>query len=74
MGIVKEKFMTREQEFKQKLFALLREYNVEMSVKEDDRGYSEGIAFWAYTQYDKDREIVHDKIDFAVGKWEDGVE
>jgi len=67
--------MTRQDEFKEKLFALLREYDVEMKVEEGfDGGYNvsvEGISFWSDAKYE-DGEKVRDQIDFMVGCWEDG--
>lgn len=59
--------MTRQDEFKQKLFALLREYNVTMTV-EDDR-----IDFFAYTEWDEKGDIKHDGINFQT-TYENGKE
>jgi hypothetical protein len=59
--------MTRQDEFKQKLFALLREYNVTMTV-EDDR-----IDFFAYTEWDEKGDIKHDCINFQT-TYENGKE
>jgi len=62
-------------EFKDKLFALLREYDVEMHVEEDTSGYAtvvEGINFFSYTKYGSDGEIERESIDFTIGAWEDG--
>ena len=59
--------MTRQDEFKQKLFALLREYNVTMTV-EDDR-----IDFFAYTEWDEKGDIKHDCINFQT-PYENGKE
>ena len=67
--------MTRQEEFKEKLFALLREYDVEMKVEEGYSGYSttvEGISFWSETKWDKDGEQVREMIDFTLGALEDG--
>jgi hypothetical protein len=63
--------MTRQDEFKQKLFALLREYNVTMSV-EDDRG-TPHIDFFAYTEWDENGDIKHDCINFQI-TYENGKE
>lgn len=66
--------MTRQDEFKEKLFALLREYDVEMKAEEGHCGYSvtiEGISFWSDAKY-KDGEKTQEPIDFMVGVWEDG--
>jgi hypothetical protein len=64
--------MTRQDEFKQKLFALLREYNVTMSV-EDPYG-SPHIDFFAYTVWDENHNnIIHDCINFQT-TYENGKE
>lgn len=66
--------MDRQEEFKQRLLALLREYDVEMSVEESSRGYytvAEGINFFSYAKYE-DGEIVAESIDFTLGTWENG--
>lgn len=52
--------MTRQEEFKQKLFALLREYNVTMSVEDDC------VDFFAYTVWDENGDIKHDCINFQT--------
>ena len=62
-------------EFKDKLFALLREYDVEMSVEEDTSGYQSvvtGINFFSYTKYRGDGTIERESVDFTIGAWEDG--
>lgn len=67
--------MTRQDEFKDKLFALLREYQVEMSVVESDSGYGlcvDGIEFFSYTQYDQNGDVIAESIDFMIGVWENG--
>lgn len=67
--------MARQEEFKQKLFALLREYDVVMKVEEGYRRYSttvEGISFWSDPKWDKDGEQIREPIDFQIGPWEDG--
>ena len=66
--------MTRQDEFKEKLFALLREYDVEMKAEEGYSGYAttvEGISFWSDAKW-VDGEKVRDQIDFMLGTWEDG--
>lgn len=60
----------RSEEFKAKLLALLREYEVEMSVEESYSGYSTvvgGISFYAFPKWDADGEKVVDEIDFQLG-------
>lgn len=58
--------MTRQEQFKQELFELLRKYKVEMSVV--------GINFWSYTQYDAEHPEEGGPIDLTVGTWENGKE
>ena len=58
--------MTRQDQFKEELFALLRKYNVEMTVVEIDSYngmYADGINFYGG---------VESIIDLTVGKWENG--
>ena len=60
--------MTCAEEFKQKLFALLREYDVEMYADED-------ISFWSDAKWDENGDAIEDwrePIDFTVGVREDG--
>jgi len=62
--------MTRQEEFKQELFALLRKYDVEMSVTEATYGYNtvaEGINCWSYAKYDRDGNVVATTIDIQFG-------
>lgn len=64
-----------EEEFKEKLFALLREYDVEMSVEESTRGYYtevDGIGFFAYEKYDADGNPLGRHINFGLGTRVDG--
>jgi hypothetical protein len=68
--------MSRQEQFKQELFELLRRYKVEMVRAVDDH-YGKpggGINFWSYTQYDADGNVVADKIDLRLGSWENGKE
>jgi hypothetical protein len=65
----------RQEEFKNKLFALLREYNVEMEVHEHNNGYSsiaDGISFYSYSVWDESYNQIHPAIDFKVGNYENG--
>ena len=65
----------REQEFQDKLFALLREYNVEMRVEESTNGYytaAYGINFFAYTTYDREGNEIEPAIDITLGTCENG--
>jgi hypothetical protein len=67
--------MTRTEEFKQKLHALLREYDVEMSVVEETKGYYTqvvGVNFYSYTKFGPDGEVVAEAVDYTTGTWEDG--
>lgn len=57
-------------EFRDKLFALLREYDVEMEINNDiPEG---GITFFAYAKYNEEGDIYQECINFSVGDWEDG--
>ena len=63
--------MTRQEQFKQELFALLQKYEVEMSVIECTYGYdiiAEGINCWSYAKYDGDGNVVAEAIDIDFGK------
>lgn len=69
--------MSRQDEFKEELFDLLRRYKVEMSVVEDTRSYDIeviGINFWSYTQHDGEGNEIGGMIDLTVGRWENGEE
>jgi hypothetical protein len=57
--------MTRQEEFKQKLFALLREHNVTMSIEDD------WIDFFSYAEWDEDGNVVRESIYFQT-RWENG--
>lgn len=61
--------MTRQDEFKAEMAALLAKYKVMIDVEESG-GYApmpEAITFFAYTEYDKEGNISADMIDFKVG-------
>jgi hypothetical protein len=65
----------RQEEFKNKLFSLLREYNVEMQVEEEYKGYCSnpnGISFFAYGVYDENSDKIDEGIDFKVGNYVNG--
>lgn len=65
----------RQTEFKNKLFALLREYDVEMRVEEENIGYSsipDGISFYSIPVWDENHNQIHPAIDFKVGNYENG--
>ena len=65
----------RQEQFKEELFALLRKYDVEVSVIESINGYSpsvDGINFWSYTKYDEDGNEVEEQIDLNLGTFIDG--
>jgi len=67
--------MSRQEEFRQRLFSLLCEYNVTMSIVEETVGHSsrvDGINFFAYQQYDDNGNVSVDSIDLTVGCYEDG--
>ena len=59
--------MTHQEEFKQRLFALLREYDVTMSVEDDQ------IDFFSYTEWDENGNVVWESINFQT-RWENGKE
>jgi hypothetical protein len=63
---------SRQDEFKDELFALLQKYDAEMSVRTDRHGYAVGVNFWAYTKYDERGDVLHDCIDLTLGTWENG--
>ena len=68
--------MPRQEEFKDRLFSLLREYNVEMEEMEVVTtivGYTEvvdGINFFSNPVYDDNGVKIHDMIDLTIGTWE----
>jgi hypothetical protein len=69
--------MTRQDEFKQELFALFRKYKVEMHVIENVYNYwnyVDGVNFFSYTQYDEDGNEIAAMIDLTLGTWENGEE
>lgn len=69
--------MTRQEQFKQELFALLRKYDVEMSVEEDTSGYSfvaTGVNFFGYAKWDENHNEVAETINLTLGTWENGKE
>jgi len=61
--------MTRQDEFKAEMAALLAKYKVMIDVEEggDYAPMPEAITFFAYTEYDKEGNITADMIDFKVG-------
>lgn len=59
--------MTHQEEFKQRLFALLREYNVTMTAEDDQ------IDFFSYTEWDENGNVVRESINFQTS-WENGKE
>ena len=67
--------MTRQEQFKTELAALLQKYQVEMEVQEESMGYSTyatGISFYSPTKYADAGNIIADSINFSVGRWVDG--
>ena len=61
--------MTRQEQFKAEMAALLAKYKVMIDVEESG-GYSSmavAITFFAYTVYDKEGNVAADMIDFKVG-------
>jgi hypothetical protein len=65
----------RQEQFKNKLFALLREYDVEMQVEEKTMHwecYADGISFYSCGRYDADGDCLVDGIDFKLGNYTNG--
>ena len=61
------------QEFRDKLFALMREYGVEMEVVEGTSGYyteCTGVNFFSYTVYGDDHEVVRESVELTLGTYE----
>jgi hypothetical protein len=65
--------MTRQDEFKQKLMALLREYNVTMSAEVVGPDDSPVVDFFAKGEWDENGDIKHDCITFQIA-YENGKE
>jgi hypothetical protein len=66
---------TRTDQFKEELFALLRKYKVEMSVREETHAHqtwADGVDFFAFAEYDKEGEMTAAAIDLHLGTWENG--
>jgi len=65
--------MTRKDEFLEKLKALLREYNAEISIETVTRGWSDdhNIQIYADSIY-KDYECVAEGFEINLGCWENG--
>jgi hypothetical protein len=64
----------RQDEFKNKLYALLREYNITVEVQERYVGYAylvDGINFYAPPEYNADCNLIHNGIDFNLGNYSD---
>jgi hypothetical protein len=62
-------------EFRDRLFALLREYNVEMEIIEDTSGYyteCTGVNFFSYDEYDDNGDMIRSGVNLNIGRWEDG--
>lgn len=58
----------RTEEFRDRFFALLREYNVEMTVVHG-RGWDAGCVGVNFYGYDNE---TLDEVDLDVGTWENG--
>jgi hypothetical protein len=59
--------MTRQDQFKQELFELLRKYKVEMCIEDDN------INFFSYSEFDSEFNEVAEMIDLHV-RWANGKE
>jgi len=62
-----EQEMTRQDQFKQELFELLRKYKVEMCIEDDN------INFFSYSEFDSEFNEVAETIDLHV-RWTNGKE
>ena len=61
------------EEFQEKLFALLREYDVEMSVAESHHGFAssvDGVAFYSMPKWNEAGDMVTEEIDCVISKWQ----
>ena len=59
--------MTRQDQFKQELFELLRKYKVEMCIEDDN------INFFSYSEFDSEYNETAEMIDLHV-RWANGKE
>jgi hypothetical protein len=61
--------MTRQEQFRAEMAALLKKYKVEMDVEESGgyQPYATAITFWSYAEYDDAGEMTASPIDFKVG-------
>lgn len=65
----------RQEEFKNKLLALLHEYDVEMQVEENTKhyqSYADGISFYSCAKYDRNLNLIESVIDFKLGNYVTG--
>tara|TARA_R110002126_G_scaffold98116_1_gene228399 strand:- start:378 stop:587 length:210 start_codon:yes stop_codon:yes gene_type:complete len=66
--------MSREEEFKEELKALLGKYQVEISLEDSGTGNWHPhyvISFYGSAKWDKDGEPIHESFDFT-GRYFDG--
>ena len=61
--------MTRQEQFRAEMAALLAKYKVEIDVEESGDYYpsASAITFWSYSEYDDNGNVVAGAIDFKVG-------
>ena len=61
--------MTRQEQFRAEMAALLKKYDVEIDVEESGGYYPSpsGISFWSYAKYDQEGNVIAGAIDFKVG-------
>jgi len=65
----------RQEEFKNKLLALLHEYDVEMQVEENTKhyqSYADGVGFYSCAKYDKNGNEIEGTIDFKLDNYTSG--
>lgn len=65
--------MTREEEFKEELKALLKKYDVEICLEDCDSNWQPDnvIAFYGSAKWDKDGGLIDDGFEFT-GRYFDG--
>lgn len=61
--------MTREEEFKKELRALIVKYGVDISL-EHTGDYEYAIEFYAQPKYDSEGTRIHDGVDFRCKEFE----
>ena len=57
-----------EQAFKTEFLALLKKYDVEVSVIESSHGHPESISFFAYTKWDTEGKVIQECINLDMSR------